>query len=37
MRVRIQLLALLERFDWEMSDHPPYNPDLVPSDYHLFT
>jgi hypothetical protein len=18
-------------------DHPPYNPDLTPSDYHLFT
>ena len=21
---------------WEVMPHPPYNPDLVPSDYHLF-
>jgi hypothetical protein len=36
MRVRIELLAL-EHFNWELSDHPPYIPDLAPSDYHLFT
>jgi histone-lysine N-methyltransferase SETMAR len=29
--------ALLEHFNWEMSDHPPYSPDLASSDYHLFT
>jgi transposase len=29
--------ALLENFNWELFDHPPYNPDLAPSDYHLFT
>jgi transposase len=29
--------ALLEHFDWELFDHPPYNPHLTPSDYHLFT
>jgi hypothetical protein len=29
--------ALLEHFNWELSDHPPYSPDLAPSDYHLFT
>jgi hypothetical protein len=29
--------ALLEHFNWELFDHPPYSPDLVPSDYHLFT
>jgi hypothetical protein len=23
MRVRIQLLALLEHFNWELFDHPP--------------
>jgi histone-lysine N-methyltransferase SETMAR len=28
--------ALLERFSWEFFDHPPYSPDLAPSDYHLF-
>jgi histone-lysine N-methyltransferase SETMAR len=29
--------ALLEHFNWELFGHIPYNPDLVPSDYHLFT
>jgi transposase len=29
--------ALLEHFYWELFDHPPYCPDLAPSDYHLFT
>jgi transposase len=29
--------ALLEHFNWELFDHPPYSPDLSPSDYHLFT
>ncbi|XP_020293890.1 histone-lysine N-methyltransferase SETMAR-like [Pseudomyrmex gracilis] len=23
-------------FGWEMMQHPPYSPDLAPSDYHLF-
>jgi histone-lysine N-methyltransferase SETMAR len=38
--VCIQLLAverLLEHFNWELFDHPPYSLDLAPSDYHLFT
>jgi transposase len=30
-------LALLEHFNWELFDHHPYNPDLAPSDYQLFT
>jgi transposase len=29
--------ALLERLNWELFDHPPYSPDLAPSDHHLFT
>jgi transposase len=29
--------ALLEHFNWELFDNPPYTPDLTPSDYHLFT
>jgi transposase len=28
--------ALLEHFNWELFDYPPYSPDLAPSDYHLF-
>jgi transposase len=24
-----------EHFNWELFDHPPYSPDLAPSDYHL--
>ncbi|GBM02173.1 Mariner Mos1 transposase [Araneus ventricosus] len=27
---------LMQQFDWEQFDHPPYSPDLAPSDYHLF-
>jgi histone-lysine N-methyltransferase SETMAR len=29
--------ALLEHFNWELFDHPPYSTDLAPSNYHLFT
>jgi transposase len=29
--------ALMEHFNWELSDYPPYSPDPVPSDYHLLT
>ena len=28
---------LIKLFSWEIFDHPPYSPDLAPSDYHLFT
>jgi hypothetical protein len=28
--------ALLEHFNWEFFDHPPYSPNLTPSDYHMF-
>lgn len=27
---------LLEQFGWTVMPHPPYSPDLAPSDYHLF-
>jgi histone-lysine N-methyltransferase SETMAR len=29
--------ALLEHFNWELFDHPPYSPDRAPSDCHLST
>jgi hypothetical protein len=29
--------ALLEHFNWELFDHPPYGPALAMSNYHLFT
>lgn len=29
-------VELLEQFKWEIFDHPPFSPDLAPSDYHLF-
>ena len=29
--------ALMKLFNWEILDHPPYIPELAPSDYHLFT
>jgi hypothetical protein len=28
--------AAIHESDWEISPHPPYSPDLAPSDYHLF-
>lgn len=27
---------LLHKFRWDIFDHPPYSPDLAPSDFHLF-
>jgi hypothetical protein len=29
--------ALIKLINWQIFDHPSYRPDLVPSDYHLFT
>lgn len=26
----------LDKFRWELLDHPPYSPDLAPSDFHVF-
>ncbi|GBO45154.1 Histone-lysine N-methyltransferase SETMAR [Araneus ventricosus] len=27
---------LIGSFGWEQMNHPPYSPDLAPSDFHLF-
>lgn len=27
---------VLKQLNWEMLPHPPYSPDIAPSDYHLF-
>jgi histone-lysine N-methyltransferase SETMAR len=27
---------LIATFGWEQFDHPPYSPDLAPSDFHMF-
>ena len=29
-------LAKIEDLDWKLLTHPPYSPDLAPSDFHLF-
>ncbi|KZC08477.1 Histone-lysine N-methyltransferase SETMAR [Dufourea novaeangliae] len=29
------MVKLLE-LGWEVMSHPPYSPDMAPSDYHLF-
>jgi transposase len=28
--------AAIQELDWEILPHPPYSPDLAPSDYCLF-
>jgi len=30
------ITAHLEKFKWDILDHPSYSPDLAPSDFHLF-
>ena len=30
------LTHLLQEFSWEVFNHPPYSPDLAPSDFYLF-
>jgi transposase len=37
MSTAVRTRSLLEHFNWELFDHPPYSPDFAPSDYHLFT
>ena len=30
------LKVALQELDWEILQHPPYSPDLAPTDYHIF-
>ncbi|GBP86641.1 Mariner Mos1 transposase [Eumeta japonica] len=34
--VAVSVKNYLKTLDWEVLPHPPYSPDIVPSDYHLF-
>lgn len=34
--VALPVKTYLETFKWEVLPHPPYSPDIAPSDYHLF-
>jgi transposase len=36
-RTAARTRPLLEHFNWELFHHPPYSPDLAPSDHHLFS
>ena len=33
---RLTQTLLRDEFHWDTFDHPPYSPDLAPSDFHLF-
>ncbi|GBP63236.1 Mariner Mos1 transposase [Eumeta japonica] len=35
-RVAVPVKKYLKALDWEVLPHPPYSPDIAPSDYHLF-
>jgi histone-lysine N-methyltransferase SETMAR len=32
----IAMQDFIATFGWEQFDHPPYSPDLAPSDFHVF-
>ena len=36
LRVARPVKTYLETLKWEVLPHPPYSPDVAPSDYHLF-
>ena len=35
-RTAAQTIETINQLGWELLNHPPYSPDLAPSDYHLF-
>ncbi|GBP18224.1 Mariner Mos1 transposase [Eumeta japonica] len=36
LEVAVPVKNYLKTLDWEVLPHPPYSPDIAPSDYHLF-
>ncbi|CAH2095448.1 unnamed protein product [Euphydryas editha] len=34
--VAVPVKNYLKTLDWKVLPHPPYSPDIAPSDYHLF-
>jgi len=36
LHVAVPIKTYLETLKWEVLPHPPYSPDIAPSDYHLF-
>ncbi|GBP90628.1 Mariner Mos1 transposase [Eumeta japonica] len=36
LHIAIPVKNYLKTLDWEVLPHPPYSPDIAPSDYHLF-
>ena len=34
--VSVKFLQILKGFGWDVLNHPPYSPDMAPSDFHLF-
>ena len=34
--VSVNTLQKLKGFGWDILNHPPYSPDMAPSDYYLF-
>ena len=36
MHFRQTQALLFKQFHWDIFEHPPYNPDLTPSDFFLF-
>jgi hypothetical protein len=34
--VSVGTRVVMQEQQWEVLEHPPYSPDLVPSDFHLF-
>jgi hypothetical protein len=34
--IALPILQTIQKDGWELLSHPPYSPDLIPTDYHLF-